>query len=385
MLPWNDGTGEKLYVVGQFSDAGGVEGTNSFAVWDGQSWHSVGAGFAQDVLFRVTYDLLPADIDGTGEKLLVAGNFVMIGDVPGTAGVAIFDGQTFAPLGDGAEMTGFSPFIAQIADYDGGTGRAIYACGRFDSIGGVVAKNVARFRLSTGQWEALPPLLPASPANVNYDWAVFDDGTGPALYLAGHQFRIDGVGEIYNVAKWDGAAWTGVEGPEQLITGRATALEIWDDGNGPALYMSGAMPQVNHFAKLVDGAWEPVLGSGVNNPSVSGGTASAFGLYAWGDRLLVGRNFTQVGGLDPVSGVGSGDPIPALGIAAVAACGAACPADWNGDDAVNSNDISAFLTAWLDSVQNGNLNADFNGDNQVNSNDISAFLTEWLDAVSNGC
>ena len=27
----------------------------------------------------------------------------------------------------------------------------------------VVAKNVARFRLSTGQWEALPPLLPASP------------------------------------------------------------------------------------------------------------------------------------------------------------------------------------------------------------------------------
>jgi hypothetical protein len=31
----------------------------------------------------------------------------------------------------------------------------------------------------------------------------------------------------------------------------------------------------------------------------------------------------------------------------------ACPADWNGDGVVNSNDISAFLAAWLDAVQNG--------------------------------
>ena len=62
-----------------------------------------------------------------------------------------------------------------------------------------------------------------------------------------------------------------------------------------------------------------------------------------------------------------------------------CPADWNEDTTVNSGDISAFLTAWLASVQFGNLNADFNGDSAVNSGDISAFLTAWLDAVQNGC
>ncbi len=62
-----------------------------------------------------------------------------------------------------------------------------------------------------------------------------------------------------------------------------------------------------------------------------------------------------------------------------------CPADWNGDDAVNSNDISAFLTDWLASVSNGTLGADFNNDGVVNSNDISAFLTDWLDAVQGGC
>jgi hypothetical protein len=62
-----------------------------------------------------------------------------------------------------------------------------------------------------------------------------------------------------------------------------------------------------------------------------------------------------------------------------------CPADWNGDMVVNSTDISAFVTAWLDSVQNGNLNADFNGDMVVNSTDISAFVTAWLTAVAGGC
>jgi hypothetical protein len=36
-------------------------------------------------------------------------------------------------------------------------------------------------------------------------------------------------------------------------------------------------------------------------------------------------------------------------------------------------------------VQAGTLEADFNGGQIVNSNDISAFLTSWLDAVQNGC
>jgi hypothetical protein len=62
-----------------------------------------------------------------------------------------------------------------------------------------------------------------------------------------------------------------------------------------------------------------------------------------------------------------------------------CPADWDGNGTVNSTDISAFLTAWLDSLNNQDLNADFDGNGTVNSSDISAFLTAWLDAVQNGC
>jgi prepilin-type N-terminal cleavage/methylation domain-containing protein len=62
-----------------------------------------------------------------------------------------------------------------------------------------------------------------------------------------------------------------------------------------------------------------------------------------------------------------------------------CIADWTCDSVVNSGDISSFLTAWLGSIQNGDLNADVNGDMAVNSTDISAFLTAWLAAAGPGC
>jgi len=65
--------------------------------------------------------------------------------------------------------------------------------------------------------------------------------------------------------------------------------------------------------------------------------------------------------------------------------GGGCPADWDNSGSVNSNDISAFLSSWLESVQNGTLTADFDGSGSVNSNDISAFLSAWLHAVGGGC
>ena len=65
--------------------------------------------------------------------------------------------------------------------------------------------------------------------------------------------------------------------------------------------------------------------------------------------------------------------------------GGSCPADWDGDGAVNSGDISAFLTSWIDSVQAGDLVGDFDASGQTNSGDISAFLTAWIVAVTEGC
>lgn len=62
-----------------------------------------------------------------------------------------------------------------------------------------------------------------------------------------------------------------------------------------------------------------------------------------------------------------------------------CAADWDRSGAVNSSDISAFLTAWLAALAPQSIGVDVNGDGGVNSSDISVFLTAWLAGVQNGC
>ena len=104
---------------------------------------------------------------------------------------------------------------------------------------------------------------------------------------------------------------------------------------------------------------------------------SSFGRDAWGEIYiadLVGWEVFKIVPAVPhdINGDGIAD-------------GCRCPADWNGDGATNSNDISAFLAAWLDAVQNPPASADYNGDGVTNSNDISAFLASWLNALNGGC
>ncbi|HZW09743.1 MAG TPA: zinc-dependent metalloprotease family protein [Phycisphaerales bacterium] len=56
------------------------------------------------------------------------------------------------------------------------------------------------------------------------------------------------------------------------------------------------------------------------------------------------------------------------------ACGAdGCVADFNGDGAVNTQDVLAFLNAW----NAGDSSADINGDGTINTQDVLAFLNLW--------
>ena len=107
---------------------------------------------------------------------------------------------------------------------------------------------------------------------------------------------------------------------------------------------------------------------------------------------------TCPGTTDPVAGghwvfsaeVAAGFPVTGGGcywleIANSGTSNPGCSTDWDGNGSVNSSDISAFLTAWLASLNNGDLDADFDGSGQVNSTDISAFLTAWLDQLGGDC
>src|SRR5262245_22406667 len=64
---------------------------------------------------------------------------------------------------------------------------------------------------------------------------VHDDGTGPALYVAG-MFTAAGLAAAPGVARWNGTAWSAVGSG---LNGTARALAVYDDGSGPALYVAG--------------------------------------------------------------------------------------------------------------------------------------------------
>ncbi|MBI1849482.1 MAG: hypothetical protein HYR85_03955, partial [Planctomycetes bacterium] len=110
---------------------------------------------------------------------------------------------------------------------------------------------------------------------------VFDDGTGPALYAGGLFHRADGHPAI-GVAKWDGNAWSAVGQP--TTNGRVIRLAVFDDGTGPALYASGGAlgPSSSSVARWNGSTWTslPTLGRSLALAVFDAGSGPA--LYAVG-------------------------------------------------------------------------------------------------------
>ena len=103
----------------------------------------------------------------------------------------------------------------------------LVAGGWFTTTGSVAANSIAKW--SGTKWSTLGAGVGGAPAWV-MALAVYDDGTGPALYAAGW-FTSAGGQPANNIAKWDGASWSalgsGLTGPPDT---RVLALAVFDDG-----------------------------------------------------------------------------------------------------------------------------------------------------------
>ncbi|GIW73795.1 MAG: hypothetical protein KatS3mg103_0317 [Phycisphaerales bacterium] len=344
---------ERLVVAGFFASAGGLPDTRSIAAWDGSAWVSLGAGLpAPQSIWAATV----ADV-GQGENLIVAGAWSDIGG-SGAQDLAQWDGQRWLPVGDGTGITGsFSPTVFGLAFFDDGSGPALYAGGRFDAVAGTPGTRlIARFR--DGAWEQVGlGLIPTSPVADAGVMAVFDDGSGPALYVAGRGFQATGA-PAASVYKWDGARWHAVGQP---FGGAVTDMLVYDDGSGPALYLAGtAVPDIRYIARLEGDRWVPLDGGIASQPATSGTFASAFGLHAWDGDLYVAGSFTLVG--DP--------PVGVRGIVRRIGCaGTGCYADF---DASGSLDIFDFL-AFQNAFDAGDLAADCDQDGSLTLFDFLCF------------
>ena len=194
--------------------------------WDGTAWNTLDAE-------PVNCQDLVADAEQT---VYAAGSFFAGGTVVQT--VRRWDGDAWASLGSPG------PFTTTVAVTPGGT---LYAGGRF---------GVARY--DGGTWVEIGPVGGNLP--VVYTLAAGPDGS---LY-AGGQFETVGGVSARNVARWDGASWRALgAGTDQTVR----ALLV-DPARG--LYAGGDFEEAGGVdaprIALWDGdAWAP-LGSGTDGP-----------------------------------------------------------------------------------------------------------------------
>lgn len=340
-----------LIVGGYFNSAGNVAGTAKLARWDGSAWHAMDAQ-AESFLSSI-WDLEVHD-DGSGEALYIAGNYVTLNGQVGLDHIARWDGTTYTSVG--GTIDGAVPLIVlDVLSADLGDGPHLYAAGRFLSIGGVAANNIARWNGSS--WEALGAGLTRSSSFAQgFHMTVFDDGNGPALYVGGSFNRINNTEVANNVAKWDGTAWSPLG---DGLDGQVQEMIVFDDGTGPALYAlgsfnnSGATP-ASRAAKWNGVSWEAVA-TGVDG-NIFGGIVYDIGE---GPALHMG------GGFSTVDGHASNRVISLLA--------AGCPADLTGDGNLNFFDVSAYLAMY----NAGDPAADLTGEGDLNFFDVSAYLTMY--------
>jgi hypothetical protein len=364
MTEFDDGTGPALYVGGDFLEAGGIA-VNRIAKWNGTNWSALGSGMNATVRGAMTvFD------DGTGPALYVGGDFSIAGGRP-ISHIAKWDGHQWSSVGGGTG--GSNNSVRSLVVHDDGTGPALYVGGKFDFAGGVPVSGIARWNGQT--WSDVGGGVDGEPGRLGpvRGLAVYDDGTGPALYATG-QFTEAGGVPANGIAKWDGESWSalgpGLEmDPPISMTGRRVA--VVETRSGPVLYVGGSFitaggTPANYVACWDGEKWSP-LDSGLN------GEAYAVASYDEGDgpALIVGGVFSTAGGLTafnlakwvpptdiPFDSDGDGD-VDLIDFADFADCltgpdsGLTLPClethDADGDDDADLADLAGFQSAYTGS------------------------------------
>ncbi len=167
-------------------------------------------------------------------------------------------------LEPGTGNYGMDGFLTASTVFDDGTGPAIYVS-VVDTIAGQSIDGLAKY--AGGMWSSGGVF-----SNQVTAFKVFDDGTGPALYASGYFTQVDGVPLRY-VAKRVANGWAAVGGPlghsGALFSGHISHMEVFDDGTGAALYAIGEFSLPGTFANVRCAKWDgtnwSVPGAGITD------------------------------------------------------------------------------------------------------------------------
>ncbi len=285
----SDGSDQWMYAGGYFWNFGGTD-SRHILKWDGSEWSAM-PGLNGSVRDMLTFD------DGTGLALHVAGNFPNA--MPPNSNVLLYNvaklnGTAWAPLYTGLMFGGTEWAVNALAVFDDGLGPTLYAGGDFwysyisetDSL--LPVFNIARW--DGAHWFSLGGLTHSDHRPFVRDMVVFEDSSGPALFVGGRFDNAGGVPDLIcsdithvacnqqlypyfddgipvnNIARWDGNSWSDVGGG---VTGEADAavyaLAVLDDGSGPALYAAGRFASAGGASVSNIARWDGTNWTAVGN------------------------------------------------------------------------------------------------------------------------
>ena len=341
-----------LYVTGSFTAVGGLPALG-IAAWDGLNWAAVGEGLDS----RGGRGFLEYD-DGGGLALYAFGFFFSASGIPGTGGIARWNGAAWSSVGGGTNAT-----VNTLCAFDDGTGVALYAGGTFTQAGAGLGTNLIA-RWDGVNWTDVGNGMSGGLERVNA-LTVYDHGAGPVLYAAGN-FATAGRAAVSNVAFWNGSAWSDVGGGTDNTV---SALQVFDDGdgNGSSLFAGGSFDFaagvfVSMVAKWNGSVWSK-LAEGLAGGAVTTGSALAVLDDGSGPALYVGGGFETAGAL------------PAANIARWAAC-SNCPGDLDGDGDTDLADLGILL-ADFGCGPPGLCIGDLNGDGFTDLADLGILLADF--------
>lgn len=268
-----------------------------------------------------TFDITATiEVNGIGFSGLARVSPVQISQ-PNDAGTIVLKTACDSALGwsDEAFSGGLNGTVYDFEVFDDGTGAALYVAGAFTMAGGLAANGVAKWNGS--QWSALGSGIPGGAGNLE----VFDYGTGPTLYAMSN-------GKIY---RWSGAQWVIVAGLPQAQT---SAMGTHDFGSGQRLYyytqwdllewdgsttrvVPGSPSQALCFASASDPFGDALFVGTYNGMHRWDG-------YGWNNITCFGGSITSIAVWEP----GPDSPFTIYACGSVSTCNSGQPsvASWSG-------------------------------------------------------
>jgi hypothetical protein len=144
--------------------------------------------------------------------------------------------------------SGLDGTVLALGVYDSGSGPELYAGGLFLLSGSVLVPGLAKWNGT--QWSLVGGGLTGNPVQV-FGLAVFDDGLGASLYVAGHFSAAGGI-PANTLVRWNGTTWSSIG---ETDAGFTSAIPF-DDGSGTSLFMGGDFHEADGFASPYIAAWK---------------------------------------------------------------------------------------------------------------------------------